>query len=82
MGKGNGFSSINPSCMMKGYTCKVEQRVRESGWADLCAANGCCALLSTFSMPGCKYDIFVSLGLSIGVQAKWGKGDCKFREIN
>lgn len=25
-------------------------------------------------MRGCKYDIFVSLGLSIGVQGEWGKG--------
>lgn len=33
-----------------------------------------CTSLSTFSMEGCKYDIFVSLGLSIGVQGEWGKG--------
>lgn len=75
MGKGNGFYYINPSQVTNGYTCKVGQGRRESGPTCRPApALYCCASLSTFSMEGCKYDIFVSLGLSIGVQGERGKG--------
>lgn len=55
-----------------GTLVKLDWGEGESG-SDGPARNGS-ASLSTFSMRGCKYDIFVSLGLSIGVQGEWGKG--------
>ena len=70
MGKGNGFYYINPSHVMNGRTCKVGRGRRESGRTDRAPALNCPASLSTFSTRGCKYDIFVSLGLSIGVQGE------------
>jgi len=52
-----------------GALVKLDGERRKSGRTGLCLYY---ALLSTFSMPGCKYGTFVSLGLSIGVHG--GKG--------
>lgn len=84
MGTGNGFCCMNPSRVMNGHTCKVGLGRRGKVVDGRAPALDCAASLSTFSMRGCKCDIFVSLGLSIGVQRDWGgRGSgCKFREIN
>lgn len=56
--------------MMNGCTCKVGQGGKKSGQTS---SSRSCALLSFFSMKGCKYENVVSLGLSVGVHRAFGE---------